>query len=251
MDCARVTIAGTTSAKFKRSLWSRQDSMDSLPDMFVCNVGNGCTTIEEEDVQFPSPGSTVVYGMDDYATVSGSGYSTSSVGSTATTASTIPTTAAAVGTTSTTSSTSAQTTSTTAKIATTSSTVATSTVPATTSTVALTTATTSSSSASSTTLSGSCTVGEYACNSATTFSQCIENADGSTSYLYRGSVASGMECVNGTFVAQNSGSCSTNGAIVCGSTGYTWYMCDNGGLVSMGSVASGTKCVDGAIIADS
>lgn len=42
-------------------------------------------------------------------------------------------------------------------------------------------------------------------------------------------------------------SCSTNGAIVCGSDGKSWSMCSNGALTSMGSVAAGTTCTNGAI----
>lgn len=42
-------------------------------------------------------------------------------------------------------------------------------------------------------------------------------------------------------------SCSTNGAIVCGSDGKSWSMCNAGSLTSMGSVAAGTACTNGAI----
>ncbi|CRG91584.1 hypothetical protein PISL3812_08634 [Talaromyces islandicus] len=41
--------------------------------------------------------------------------------------------------------------------------------------------------------------------------------------------------------------CSRNGAIVCGSDGQSWSMCNNGSLTHMGSVAAGTKCANGAI----
>ena len=220
MNCARVTIQTTTTGRHRRALAARQDSMDSLPDMFVCNIGNGCTTIEEEDVQFPNPGSNVIYGTDAYSTVGGSGYSTSA-------------TATATG-------------STTSQPTNSSSTTTPTTLSRRTSGVSATS--TSSAAAASASSSGSCTVGSFTCNSTSTFSQCVEDADGSTSYTYMGSVAAGTQCVNGTISAQNSGSCSTDGAIVCGSTGTTFYMCDHGGLIDMGSVADGTECVDGAIV---
>ena len=41
--------------------------------------------------------------------------------------------------------------------------------------------------------------------------------------------------------------CSPDGAITCGAGGTTFYMCDNGALVSMGSVAAGTTCSNGQI----
>ncbi|KAH8691869.1 hypothetical protein BGW36DRAFT_303951 [Talaromyces proteolyticus] len=42
-------------------------------------------------------------------------------------------------------------------------------------------------------------------------------------------------------------SCSTNGAIICGATGQTWSVCNDGTVTSMGSVAAGTSCKDGVI----
>ncbi|KAF3938727.1 hypothetical protein ABW19_dt0201077 [Dactylella cylindrospora] len=43
--------------------------------------------------------------------------------------------------------------------------------------------------------------------------------------------------------------CPTDGAIVCGPTGDTFFMCNWGRAVPMGQVASGMKCVDGKIVA--
>lgn len=44
-NCARVTIGGSGTS-----------TLDSLPDMFVANVGNGCATVETFDTVFPDPG---------------------------------------------------------------------------------------------------------------------------------------------------------------------------------------------------
>ncbi|KAK4621940.1 hypothetical protein CLAFUW4_06853, partial [Fulvia fulva] len=48
MNCAPITVTGGSS-KNKRSL-------DSLPDMFVANIGNGCGTAESQDFVFPQCG---------------------------------------------------------------------------------------------------------------------------------------------------------------------------------------------------
>jgi hypothetical protein len=54
MNCAVVTIQG--AGKKKRGSTT---SIQSRPDMFVANVGNGCGTTEGTDVMFPDPGSDV------------------------------------------------------------------------------------------------------------------------------------------------------------------------------------------------
>ncbi|KID87929.1 glycoside hydrolase [Metarhizium guizhouense ARSEF 977] len=47
MNCAPVSVTGSGGSP---------NYLDSLPDMFVANVGNGCGTKEGTDVQFPDPG---------------------------------------------------------------------------------------------------------------------------------------------------------------------------------------------------
>src|SRR5271155_2994198 len=98
MDCARVEIQAPAPGRHRRAQHKRQNSMSSLPDMFVCNVNNGCTTIERQDVQFPDPGSNVVYGSDDgtYPPSPGIGFTSignapNSTASNTTTSSTMPT----------------------------------------------------------------------------------------------------------------------------------------------------------------
>ncbi|KAF4341743.1 spore coat SP96 precursor [Fusarium beomiforme] len=51
MNCAAVTIGGGSG--------KRAEAMNSRPDMFVANVGNGCTTEESSDLEFPDPGPDV------------------------------------------------------------------------------------------------------------------------------------------------------------------------------------------------
>ncbi|KAF4986434.1 hypothetical protein FGRMN_10837 [Fusarium graminum] len=51
MNCAAVTIAGGSG--------KRASAMSNRPEMFVANVGNGCTTEEAADLEFPEPGPDV------------------------------------------------------------------------------------------------------------------------------------------------------------------------------------------------
>ncbi|KAI5783682.1 putative extracellular protein, partial [Geopyxis carbonaria] len=55
MNCAVVTIKGG-STRVKRAL--------AGPQMFVANVGNGCSVAEGTDVEFPDPGTEVTYDGD-------------------------------------------------------------------------------------------------------------------------------------------------------------------------------------------
>ncbi|RSL71672.1 hypothetical protein CEP53_001420 [Fusarium sp. AF-6] len=50
MNCAAVTIGGGSSSK------KRASALSSRPSMFVANVGNGCSTEEGSDLEFPEPG---------------------------------------------------------------------------------------------------------------------------------------------------------------------------------------------------
>ncbi len=63
MNCAHVTIqprssprAGALAGIEERS---PSDPFGSRPGLFVANVGNGCSTVEGADVQFPKPGPDV------------------------------------------------------------------------------------------------------------------------------------------------------------------------------------------------
>lgn len=47
MNCAKVSITGGSG------------SLDSFPSMFVANIGNGCTTTEQTNLDFPNPGNSV------------------------------------------------------------------------------------------------------------------------------------------------------------------------------------------------
>lgn len=58
MNCATVTIGGGGA---KRDVEARQStSFASRPDVFVANVGNGCSVPEGVDVEYPNPGPDVI-----------------------------------------------------------------------------------------------------------------------------------------------------------------------------------------------
>jgi hypothetical protein len=70
MNCAHVTIGGgrtnelgdvEVDADFNATIAERgpNDPFASRPKMFVANVGNGCSTVETFDVEFPNPGPDV------------------------------------------------------------------------------------------------------------------------------------------------------------------------------------------------
>lgn len=51
MNCGPATITGGSG--------SDSSFFEALPDMFVANTGNGCATVETQDLQFPNPGASV------------------------------------------------------------------------------------------------------------------------------------------------------------------------------------------------
>lgn len=57
MNCAAVTI-GRGSKKFRKARGA-SNPISSRPNMFVANVGNGCSTVEGKDLLFPKPGPDV------------------------------------------------------------------------------------------------------------------------------------------------------------------------------------------------
>ncbi|KAK5096301.1 hypothetical protein LTR70_003060 [Exophiala xenobiotica] len=60
MNCARVTVTGATKKRYAPAnmpVSKRQEA--PLPDMFVANIGNGCTVAEGTNVQYPNPGTSV------------------------------------------------------------------------------------------------------------------------------------------------------------------------------------------------
>ena len=76
-NCARVQIANAPSRRYRRSSsYNRRQasSIDQLPDMFVCNVNNGCQTIEREEVVFPDAGTDVLFGQDAVTPDPGPGF---------------------------------------------------------------------------------------------------------------------------------------------------------------------------------
>lgn len=69
MNCAPINIVGanakrSAAAQFESRLASKiaarqESSLNSLPDMFKANIGNGCSTLEGTDVEFPAPGASL------------------------------------------------------------------------------------------------------------------------------------------------------------------------------------------------
>jgi len=65
MNCAPVTIGGSSKrdedlvARNETQLIERASVLDSLPDMFTANIGNGCGTVDSTDLLFPQPGDSV------------------------------------------------------------------------------------------------------------------------------------------------------------------------------------------------
>lgn len=54
MNCADVAINGGTG--------SPSSFGNAYPDLFVANVGNGCSTVEGRETVFANPGNQVIYG---------------------------------------------------------------------------------------------------------------------------------------------------------------------------------------------
>jgi hypothetical protein len=76
MNCARITVEGSTPGRHRRAqLAGRETALATLPDMFACNIGNGCTTKENQNVVFPEPGSNLVKGDNTMMTTEGNGFS--------------------------------------------------------------------------------------------------------------------------------------------------------------------------------
>ncbi|OQU94551.1 hypothetical protein CLAIMM_00898 [Cladophialophora immunda] len=109
------------------------------------------------------------------------------------------------------------------------------------------TTTTTTTTTSPTSLPLPCVPGTFACNTPSSFSQCV-GTDTGTTYIFMGSVALGTTCVNGQIIRENDGPCTPNGALFCNGD-RAFYLCDQGGLVEMGPVAPGTVCRNGVIVA--
>ncbi|RKF60304.1 hypothetical protein OnM2_052057 [Erysiphe neolycopersici] len=63
MNCAPVKLTGGGAAKRdlkNETLIARgMEAYEALPDMFVANIGNGCTTKDNTDLKFDNPGTSV------------------------------------------------------------------------------------------------------------------------------------------------------------------------------------------------
>ncbi|KAK4907334.1 hypothetical protein LTR66_017650, partial [Elasticomyces elasticus] len=109
MNCARVQITGNNTAPIQRRLTKNRRrtnqasvAVADLPDNFACNIGNGCTTIEDQSVVFPNPG--VVVEIDPVVNLKLAGYSLTGptpTGNSFLTGSLVPTSSGSLTTTST------------------------------------------------------------------------------------------------------------------------------------------------------
>jgi methionine-rich copper-binding protein CopC len=60
MDCAPINVvAGSQKRHVPHHGSSVAKRAPALPDMFVANIGNGCSTVETQDLKFPNPGESV------------------------------------------------------------------------------------------------------------------------------------------------------------------------------------------------
>ncbi|KAJ6439614.1 RNA polymerase Rpb1 repeat domain-containingprotein [Purpureocillium lavendulum] len=64
MNCASVTIGSSSKKMIRGSTEARAPGFSSRPNLFVANVGNGCTTVEGRDTKFPNPGADVTNTSD-------------------------------------------------------------------------------------------------------------------------------------------------------------------------------------------
>ena len=200
MNCARVTIEGSSPGRHRRAqLANRQNALSSLPDMFTCNLGQGCTTKENQNVDFPNPGEDVLKGENSMTTNPGAGFNGESAasggsggsGGSGASAPTPPAPAPAS-----TSSASPPFPNGTDSSATSSGPTST---PATSNVVIPVPASQPSAAplapAPPAPASGSCTSGSIVCNSPTTWSMCVGGAP-----VSMGAVAAGTTCVDGKII---------------------------------------------------
>lgn len=66
MNCAPITITGGSAKREELEIRNATQLMErdtaafnALPNMFLANIGNGCTTISSTDLLFPDPGQSV------------------------------------------------------------------------------------------------------------------------------------------------------------------------------------------------
>ncbi|KAH8733629.1 hypothetical protein BGZ61DRAFT_383918 [Ilyonectria robusta] len=84
MNCAPLTVTGSGGSA---------DHLSSLPDMFTANIGNGCGTVSDTDVEFPNAGSEVEKlngSTDAFAAPTGTGCAAGSGGGSSATATNAP-----------------------------------------------------------------------------------------------------------------------------------------------------------------
>ncbi|KAL8787221.1 MAG: hypothetical protein Q9213_002332 [Squamulea squamosa] len=261
MNCAPVTITGGSKKRevdegsFNTTQETDTDEIfkrdANFPDLFKANIGNGCSTSETVDVQFPNPGSSLnkastaalgpPKGSCGSGTSSGSSGSGSPAASPAAGASgSTPSAAAGNPGTPTVSGEGSESGSGSASSATG---VAT---PAVTSIVAIPPPGApgpAKASAAQSVMSAMASVGSAAASVATAQAPspaATGNASSSSSSSSSGSTGSGA--------APSTGSCSTPGQSVCSPDGMMIGTCDMNKTVKFMAVATGTKCSNGQMV---
>ncbi|PQE20651.1 hypothetical protein CJF30_00002001 [Rutstroemia sp. NJR-2017a BBW] len=227
-NCAPVTLSGGSS---KRDVIAERDTAfyNSLPDMFVANIGNGCGTADSLDLVFPNPGTAVDYdgGATSTATAAPTGSCQAATGGNSpATATAVPTSAAAAP-------------------------VASSNAPALSGGVFVTVAPSASASAASATVAPAASV-DPAASVAPTASATVAPAASvapasSAAPVQASSVASAAAPANtGTTGsgAQLTGACTSEGEFNC-IGGSSFQQCASGSWSVVQAMAAGTTCTSG------
>jgi hypothetical protein len=203
MNCARVTVEGSAPGRHRRAeVAARQGGMSSLPDMFTCNIGQGCKTKENVNVDFPNPGADVVRGENTMRTEAGAGFGGGAGGVSGGSGSGAPPPAAPTPSPASGGASGAPDSAPAPFPNATSAGSAPKAGPTGGNVVIPVPATPSAPAApapapAAPASGGSCTAGSIVCNSPTTWSMCVGGAGGATSLTSMGSTAPGTTCVDG------------------------------------------------------
>ncbi|OJJ44975.1 hypothetical protein ASPZODRAFT_660354 [Penicilliopsis zonata CBS 506.65] len=215
MNCAQVTVKGASSKRdHRRDIHSKlapRAAFSNLPPIFLANVNQEgqCTTIEDYEVNFPLPGSSVE------GSLNGTGFTCKS-------------NAAFLGSGSISSGPSSSSSSSSSK-----------------SPSATNAALFHASSSSARIFQSSSSMRASSFGTVPTPSQSFPSSTPGFATSLPSNTPSADSQRTGS--ESNTGSCSS-GSIICSPDGSTWSLCANGAAVPMGMVASGTHCRNGAMI---
>lgn len=97
-----------------------------------------------------------------------------------------------------------------------------------------------------------CNPGTIFCNSLTKFFVCATRTwfgSRNSIFILVGSVAAGTVCQNNKIVRTTDGNCTPIGNLACKSNGQTFFICMEGGVISMGQLSTYLLCVNGKFVA--